>query len=117
MKLVVFILLTATLLTACGNRRAPIVDTKGVDMVQYRQDLFECQQYVEQVESKAGKGAVGGAIVGAAIGAAIGNSNTAKKGAGVGAIKGAVGGGARTRAEKNAVLRNCLIGRGYKVLN
>jgi outer membrane lipoprotein SlyB len=117
MKFVVLMILTTVLLAACGNRRMPIVDTKGIDMVQYRQDLFECQQYVEQVESKAAKGAVGGAIVGAAIGAVIGNSHIAKKGAGVGAIKGAVGGGVRTQAEKNAVLRNCLKGRGYNVLN
>jgi uncharacterized protein YcfJ len=109
--------LACLVIFGCSVVKDPIIDDKGVDMAQYRQDLFECQQYVEQVESKAGKGAVGGAIVGAVIGAAIGNSNTAKKAAGVGAVKGAVGGGARTQAEKNTVLRNCLLGRGYKVLN
>lgn len=102
---------------ACAHRNKPIVDTKGVDMVEYRQDLFECAQYADQVENKAAKGAVGGAVVGAAVGGIVGNSDTAQKGASLGALSGLLRGGARTKAEKNAVVKNCLAQRGYSVLN
>jgi len=105
------------ILVGCGARHKPIIDTQGVNMAAYQQDLYECQQYAEQVDSKAGKGAVGGALVGGLIGAAIGNSDTAKKGAGVGAIKGGLRGGAKTKREKAVVVKNCLRGRGYRVLN
>jgi len=115
-KLIILALITVAT-TACAHRGKPIIDTKGVNMTVYRQDLFECAQYADQVKNKAGSGALGGAVVGAAVGGIVGNSDTAKKGAAVGALSGILKGGARTKAEKNAVVKNCLAQRGYKVLN
>ena len=115
-KFIVVLTLSA-LLSACAGRGKPIVDTQGVNLAEYRQDLWECEQYAEQVDSKAGSGAVGGAVVGGVVGSIVGDSGTAKKGAGIGAVSGFVRGAARTKAEKQRVVRNCLSQRGYRVLN
>jgi len=110
-------LLVILLLSACAHRRNVIIDTRGVDMAKYQGDLAECQNFAAQVEPKAGKGAVAGAVVGAVVGAAIGNRRTAEKLAGAGAVSGAVKGGVRSKREQALVVRRCLAGRGYKVLN
>ncbi len=119
MKMTVVLAFSGILLTACANRRNQniIVDMKGVDEAQYQADLLECQEYVEQVKPQAGEKAAGGAIGGALIGAALGDHNTAKRFAGVGAVSGAGKGAEATQKEKKQVVRNCLAGRGYNVLN
>ena len=103
----------------CASSRGfePVIDPAGVDMGRYQSDLAQCKQIAEQVEQKAGEGAVGGAVVGGLIGAVIGDSDTVRKGAGVGAISGAAKGADETRREKEKVVKNCLRGRGYTVLN
>lgn len=107
------------LLAGCsGARRSGVViDPEGVDMAKYENDLAACKQISEQVDQKAGAGAVGGAVVGGAIGAIVGNSSTAMRGAGVGGVIGLTKGGVATRNEKQLVVKNCLRNRGYKVLN
>lgn len=97
----------------------PIVDTRGVDPAAHAKDMADCQQYADQVgvaERTAG-GAAAGAAVGAAVGAVLGDSHSAGRGAGVGAIGGGVRGAASGLRERQQVLRNCLRGRGYRVLN
>lgn len=96
-----------------------IIDTKGVDMQQYQTDLYECQQYAEQVNvaSSTAKTAGVGAVVGGTIGAIVGDSGTAGRGAGVGAVTGGVKGASSSLHEKQQVVKNCLRGRGYRVLN
>jgi outer membrane lipoprotein SlyB len=96
-----------------------IVDTKGVDMQQYYQDLQECRSYAAQVPvaEKTAKTAAGGAVIGGVVGAIVGDSSTAKKGAGVGAVTGAAKGAGSGYRERNRVVKNCLRGRGYRVLN
>ena len=108
-----FVLITST---GCARQRV-IVDTKGVNMQQYQQDLSECQEYAKQVDSKVGKGAVVGTVIGGGIGAVLDGSSGAAKGAGVGAITGTAKGAAGTQREKSKVVKNCMRGRGYKVLN
>ena len=96
-----------------------ITDTQNIDMVAYQKDLYECRQYASQVNvgSNALAGLIGGALIGAALGAAIGNSDTAERGAGVGAISGVTEGTSEALSEQDKVIKNCLLGRGYKVLN
>jgi len=103
--------------SGCAHRTNVVVDPAGVDMQAYQRDLNECQQLAQQVDPKAGKGAVGGAVVGAAVGAVVGNRTTAKKGAAVGAVGGTARGGAATRAERDQVVKNCMRNRNYSVLN
>jgi hypothetical protein len=96
-----------------------IFDTKGVDMPSYTADLQECQTYAAQVPvgEEVAKGAVRGGAVWGAIGAIFGNSRSAARGAGAGAVAGGAQGGAQAEREQRQVVKNCLRGRGYKVLN
>lgn len=105
-------------LLACGHDPI-IVDQRGVDPRLYVADVRECEQYAEQVNSveKVARGAAVGGVVGGLIGAAVGNSQTAGSVAGVGVVKGGTRGGINASREKKQVLRNCLSGRGYRVLN
>lgn len=116
-SLVIALLLTATI--GCSNSSRVIVDTKGVDMSRYTDDLKECEVYAEQVPAggEVAEGAARGAVVGGAVGAIFGDSQSAARGAGAGAVTGGVGGQARAEREKDDVVRNCMRGRGYKVLN
>ena len=100
-----------------GN--TPIVDTQGVNMARYEADLADCQDYADQVQvgRQTTVGAVAGAAVGGVFGAVIGDSDTAQRGAGVGAVGGGARGAGRGLQERERVIRRCLIGRGYRVLN
>lgn len=110
------LLLFLILAVACSGTPRPIVDTKGVDMAQYRQDLAECQQYAREVDIAAGtaRGAGAGAVVGGALGA-IGGS--AAEGAATGAVTGGATSAIRNDRERALVAKRCMRGRGYRVLN
>jgi uncharacterized protein YcfJ len=110
-----------------------VVDMSQVqDYTKYQTDLQQCeglavqnQPSAPQRDSVAGT-AVKGAAVGAAAGAVSGGSGSkaAKKGAGAGVIL-AAGRNSRERrnasanatAQKDQIVKNCMIGRGYNVLN
>ena len=119
------LLLAILFLAACSSsQRLPgqtgvIVDTKGVDMSGYEEDLADCHAFADEVPvaEKAGAGAVVGAAVGGVFGAVVGDSRTAERGAGAGAVGGAVKGTASGLSERDRVVKRCLQGRGYKVLN
>jgi outer membrane lipoprotein SlyB len=106
-------------LVACTTTDEIIIDEKSVDMNAYRQDLAECKTYAAQVktEAKGAKGAASGAVIGGAIGAITGGAHGAAQGAGVGAVGGGAKGleeGSRTEVD---VVKRCLAGRGYHILN
>ena len=85
----------SVLLTACaGAEVRPIVDMKGVNKARYEKDLAECQGYAKE---------------------ASGMGGTAAKGAG--AVFGGAGGAYKGNESQEAVVKKCLVGRGYKVLN
>jgi uncharacterized protein YcfJ len=108
------------MLAGCTTTKEIIIDEKGVDMAAYRQDLAECRVYAEQVRKgeKVAKGTASGAVIGGAIGAITGGSrDSAARGAGVGAVSGAARGASRGEQEEVRVVKQCLRGRGYKVLN
>jgi outer membrane lipoprotein SlyB len=124
-------ILAAVLSTSCAinpqaTRSYSLIDPAGVDMQRYEQDYAECAALANQTDTAgraagAGAGAaVFGAILGALLGAAIGGRGSAGYGAGIGAAYGVgsgVGAGiASGEAEKAAVLRRCLTGRGYAVI-
>ena len=99
--------------------REPIIDMAGVDPEALEQDMAECEVYADQVEvaRQTAAGAATGAVVGGVVGAVFGNGETAARTAGVGATTGGVSGAGGALAERRMVIRNCLVGRGYKVLN
>jgi len=100
---VMAVVFAAGLAGCAGHRRRSadrvIVDTKRVDLNAYYRDLDECQQYADDV--RVGRRAAGGVVAGAVIGGAVG---------------GAEGAGSGLR-ERDRVVKNCLAGRGYRVLN
>ena len=118
-RLFSLVILSLLIVAACTTTDEVIIDTKGVNMTDYEADLAECRVYTEQVAvgEKAAKGAVSGAAVGGAIGAIVGNSSDAARGAGVGAVTGGAKGVSRGEEDKIRVVKNCLRGRGYRVLN
>lgn len=109
-----------------------IVDMEGVDQAQFQQDLQSCQGAGTQVQNKEPeregvvRGAARGAAVGAAAGAISGNSGSegAKVGAGAGVAASAIRNSknrrdakVETKDEIDMVVKNCMRGRGYNVLN
>lgn len=110
--------LIALLLSACASKRV-IVDTKGVNMSRYEQDRAECEAYASQVNTgtEVVKSGGFGAAIGAALAAIFGNSRDVARGAGAGGVVGGARGAVKGENEKEQVLRNCLRGRGYRVLN
>ncbi|MEZ9819894.1 glycine zipper family protein [Shewanella sp. 10N.286.45.A1] len=130
------LLLSAALLISVSayTQANIIVDSKNVDPQQYHADMYECEQLSQQVEPQSSnslghdilKSTAKGAAIGAAGGAISGGSgsNGAKAGAGIGLIGGALKHGAEKRraeqsfdAQTQNVMRNCMVGRGYTVLN
>ena len=121
----IFLVITVGLwMTGCAGNRTfvgePIIDRKGVDMSRYYADKAECEVYANEVRTgeKVARGAIGGAVVGGAIGAIVNRGgNSAERGAGVGAVTGGVRGAQEGVRETERVVKQCLRGRGYKVLN
>ncbi len=110
--------------TACSSveeltGNTPIIDTRGVNIAQYEQDLAACQSYADQVAiaRQAGTRVIAGAVVGSVFGAVLGNSETVQRGAGAGAIAGGTRGVGAGLHERHTVVKRCLMGRGYRVLN
>jgi len=104
------------LLAACTTTDEIIIDKQGVDMSRYEQDLAECRSYSTEVQTgkKAATGAASGAVVGGLIGAITGDAG---KSAGVGAVAGGARGVGEGSRDEVQVVKNCLRGRGYRVLN
>ncbi|MDZ4730586.1 MAG: hypothetical protein SH820_11660 [Xanthomonadales bacterium] len=109
------------LLAACASK--PIIDTQGVDLVQYQEDLQDCGEIAEQINTGAAvaKSAGAGAAVGAAFGVVTSVITGDTSAIGYSAAYGAVGGGSsgafKADDEKAQVIRNCLRNRGYSILN
>ena len=97
----------------------PVIDTKGVNMSQYEIDLEECSTFSEDIST--GKSIVKGAATGAAVGAVIeaitDDVRSRRDAIEVGAVSGGAQAGVRAVREKQQILKRCLRGRGYKVLN
>lgn len=119
MKCLVTTALTVVLLVGCATRGAnyvPVVDTKYKDPAALQNDTRECQEYAKQRLDAAG-GAVAGAIIGALIGTALSPRGYRNEMAGYGATAGAISGGAQANETQEVIIKRCLAGRGYNVLN
>ena len=122
-NLLCFCLVSGCIATNSGSifnaNGKPIVDTKGLNMVQYELDLEECSTFAEDISTgkSIAKGAVTGAAVGAVIEAITDDVRSRRDAIEVGAVSGGAKSGIRAVREKEQVVRRCLRGRGYKVLN
>ena len=119
-----FALCSLVLITAVGCAGAdvrPLVDMKGVNEAAYEKDLQECQAYAKDqsgMGETAVKGAGAGAVVGGLLGLVTGGNKTGIiQAAGAGAVIGGAGGAFSGNQAQEAVVKRCLSGRGYKVLN
>lgn len=119
MKYSIIVLVSLFALAACTTTNEIIIDQKGVNMSAYQQDLADCQTYANEVKTgeKTAKGAASGAVVGGLIGAITGGSSGAATGAGVGAVGGGARGANEGEQSEVQVVKRCLSGRGYRVLN
>ena len=117
-------LAVALTLAGCANTGAdyrPLVDpyaSRG-SAAGYEADLSACQGYARQTAGAA-EAAVIGAVLGALLGAAVGRGfghNMTGYGAGVGALSGAAGGAGGGETNQRDVIRRCMGGRGWSVLN
>jgi hypothetical protein len=115
------LLLSCCLLAACKTtpQQRVVIDPKGIDQAAYERDLAECNTLAENAgkTGSAGKGALGGAVIGGAIGGILGNRTSAARLGGVGAVVGGARGAGQEGGNKDQILKNCMSGRGYRVLN
>jgi len=121
-KLLVLCSLVVVAAVGCaGADVRPIVDMKGVNESAYEKDLQECQAYAKEqsgMGSSAAKGAGAGAVVGGLLGLVTGSNKTGiAQAAGAGAVIGTAGGAYSGNQAQEAVVKRCLSGRGYRVLN
>jgi outer membrane lipoprotein SlyB len=118
-------MIAAMVLTGCATRNTgadyrPIIDTQGKDPARLQQDVNECQAYAHQVSSaaeRAATGAAAGALLGAVFAAAAGAKGYRNESAAVGALSGGLGAAAEGERDQRNIIRRCMNGRGYSVLN
>ena len=114
-------LVIAVTVGCAGANVRPLVDMKGVNQATYESDLKDCQNYAQQqsgMGENAAKGGGAGAVVGGLLGLVTGGNATGiAQAAGAGAVIGAAGGAFTGNQAQEAVVKRCLSGRGYKVLN
>ena len=103
-----------------------LVDTyaPGFSHEQYRVDMDQCNGFAAQrpVGESAANGAMGGLVVGALFGAIVGSAYDdtgygAAYGAALGTTSGAVQGAASGVEAQRSIVRECMRGRGYRVLD
>ncbi len=118
MKFLFIFYMVLCTVAACTTTSEIIIDEKGVNMSSYEDDLADCRAYTEQVAvgEKAAKGAASGGAIGGAVGA-VSSHHDAGEGAAIGAITGGARGLNAGERDKVRVVKNCLRGRGYRVLN
>jgi uncharacterized protein YcfJ len=120
MKKIVVAAITAALLSGCAPvQYRPIVDT-GIPKGDYNADSEDCRGVASnvRVEDTTAGGAVAGAVFGALIGTAFGlKGNNLGQVAAAGAVNGGAHGLAYGSNEWVRVFNNCMLGRGYNVLN
>ena len=88
-------------------------------MTQYELDLEECSAFSKDIST--GKSIAKGAVTGGAVGAVIEAITDDERSWGdsfeVSAVTGGAQSGIRATRQKEQIVRRCLRGRGYKILN
>lgn len=99
-----------------GAQYVPLVDMQGRDPVRFNADLAECQQFAVQ-RIDAARFAVVGAIATGLIGAFLAPRGFRNEVGGRAAALGAIGGAGEGLGTQQDIIKRCLAGRGYVVLN
>lgn len=118
------VILAALVLAGCatapgGAQYEPLIDRSTNTAGNYQSDLQDCQAYATRVAG-AGEGAAAGAVAGAivmgALSAILGGTGHGRWAA-AGALTGALSGAGSGEVNQRDVIRRCMAGRGYNVLN
>lgn len=117
----VLAMVTLLLAGCAGANFRPLIDASGKDPGRLESDMRECQQYASQVAGAGTQAAVGagaGALLGHLFaGLAGGNRMQRNQTSAVATASGALGGAAHGETDQRNVIRRCMAGRGYNVLN
>ena len=110
------IVISIAIIAGCANYR-PLVDNPG-DLNVYERNLQECQRYADSVSPgvNAAVGALFGAGLSAVLATVAGGGFDRGASARVGAVLGGVGGATQGGEAQMNIIRQCLAGRGYRVL-
>ena len=116
--------LLATGCAANQSTHRTLVDYQapGYDHQKYLRDNADCNQIASQRESDAANGALGGLVAGALLGAIVGNAygdtgHGAAYGAALGTASGGLQGAASDGSAHDRIVRDCMTGRGFRVLD
>lgn len=112
---------TICLVAACSNSGAnysPVID--GPVGPNYPNDLAQCQGLAAS-QAQVDEGTAASAATGAGLGAVSSlilndNSDDLGQAAAVGAVAGIAGDAIQKNAEREAIVKNCMRGRGYNVV-
>lgn len=120
--IIIYITSAVIFLTGCaGANVRPLVDMQNKTSQQYENDLQQCQSYAVQQSGAAANGAAAaaaGLVIGALLGlVAGGNMTDILQVGGIGAVAGGAGGLYEGNSAQENVVKQCLRGRGYNVLN
>lgn len=111
--------LVTVLLCGCATRGAgyvPLVDLQNRPDGKYAQDLADCQGFAKQ-RAYAQDALAVGAIVGGILGAVLMPRGLRNEGAAFGAAVGGLGAADGAHNTQESIIKRCLAGRGYNVLN
>lgn len=100
-----------------GKVEGLIIDAEGVTEEKFNGDVAACRRLRKQAENDVVADAVLGALLGSAVAKSSGGKYSRRDGAKAGATAMVIEGEAESRQEKAMVFRNCMVGRGYRVLN
>lgn len=128
LKQLVAAALIVSLTAGCATTNQPRVDVQVIvddkasaNMANFNNDMAECHVFADKTLSAAqaaAVGAVAGAVLGVAIGALFGlRGRNLGALAGTGALTGGVHTGAKATETRDQIVKRCMNGRGYAVLN
>jgi hypothetical protein len=103
-----------------GHGYTPIIDMAGVDRARYDADLTHCRSLAQQIDAGAAgaEGVIAGAVIAGALASAFGGGRYAVgQNMQAGGLVGGAQAGAAAAKRQESVVANCLIGRGYRVLD
>lgn len=119
MKKTIAAIVAVSMLAGCATRGpgfVPLVDMQGKGELTFKHDLEQCQDYAKKL-ADAATGAVAGAIFVGLLGALLAPRGFKNQVAGKAAVLGGIGGAGEANMSQENVIRRCLAGRGYNVLN
>jgi outer membrane lipoprotein SlyB len=120
-RLLIVAVCSSGLLAGCQStpRQRVVVDPTGIDQAAFDKDLAECTTLADDAGRNISTGprVTGGLMIGGTMGGLGGGSRGAVTMGTSGALLGGSSAADQRRAATDQILKNCMRGRGYRVLN